>query len=247
MHRQRPPSPRGNAVIAIGLATILCGVLATTMLNVPRASLWMMGIVLLTTVAVAFLTRPGAKEIELSKLPSAKDVAIDALRRVGNLNHSGGIMLLDIGLLSYDGGPQPKVIRQETIPAYATQLRPFVLINFAAAYKPTFTLKFELVDEGGQVRFTAEESYQFQHGKNFCTPRNWLPMGDDEPGGNWSLRVNIADQPLAQHDFAIAPDTGSYFRTYLRPDGEIDEWLSKSATSVPTENVSLDDLLGKQD
>jgi len=175
-----------------------------------------------------------------------KQVAELAMRRVGNRSYGDGLRLLDIGLLSYDGGTQPKVIRAETVPAYATSLRPFIVINVANAHDAHFTLRFQLVDQVGRTRFLTEERFHFQRGKNFFTPHNWLPMGDDEPGGNWSMHVSISDQPLARHDFAIAPDTGAYFRTYLRPDGEIDEWLSKSATSVPTDSLSLDELIGDQ-
>ena len=177
---------------------------------------------------------------------SPRQVAELAMRRVGTCSHEGGLRLLDIGLLSYDGGTQPKVIRAETVPAYATSLRPFVLINVANPHDAHFTLRFQLVDQAGQTRYLTEERFHFQHGKNFFTPHNWLPMGDDEPGGNWSMHVSISDQPLARHDFVIAPDTGAYFRAYLRPDGEIDEWLSKSATSVPTEDLSLEELIGDQ-
>ncbi|MBX3080373.1 MAG: hypothetical protein KF716_01995 [Anaerolineae bacterium] len=178
---------------------------------------------------------------------SAQQVADKALQKANNSPHSRGIRLLDIGMLAYDGGKQPKVTRTETVPASATHLRPYMVINFPYTRNAFGRITFELLDDDDQVRFVADQRYEVTPGQNFLTPQNWLPMGDEEPGGNWKLRISIGDQLLALHDFKITPDAGAAFRTYLRPDGEIDEWLAKSAAQSATESMSLDELIGDQE
>ena len=177
----------------------------------------------------------------------AQEVADAAMHNANNSPQARGIRLLDIGILAYDGGKQPKVSRNEMIPASATHLRPFMVINFPYAKSARGRIMFELLDNDGQVRFVADQRYEVKPGQNFLTPQNWLPMGDEEPGGNWSLRVSIGDQLLALHEFKITPDAGAAFRTYLRSDGEVDEWLTKSATKPTTDSMSLDELIGDQD
>jgi hypothetical protein len=175
------------------------------------------------------------------------EIANRALRRVHKVTRTRGIQLLDIGLLSYDGGAQPNVSRTETIPAYTIGLRPFVVINVSEKRDLHFTLKLALTDETEQLRFASEVRDYFRHGRNYFTPSKYLRMVSGEMGGNWSLRVSIDEQPFAQHDFAIAPDVGVGFRPYLHPDGEIDEWLTEAATQTTIDSLSLTDLLGDQD
>jgi hypothetical protein len=177
----------------------------------------------------------------------AQEVANRAMENANNSPHARGIRLLDIGMLAYDGGKQPKVSRAEAIPASATHLRPYMVIHFPYQQSAQGRITFELIDDNEQVRFVAAQRYEIVPGQNFLTPQNWLPMGDQEPGGNWSLRISIGDQVLALHDFKITPDAGAAFRSYLRPDGEIDEWLAKSAEQSATERMSLDDLIGDQE
>lgn len=184
----------------------------------------------------------------LSKPPqSPREIAERALAKVGRRSGAGGISLKDIGILTYDGGNQPKVSRTETIPALATHLRPFIVLDLAILKGAHGLIQFDLVDATGQIRFTSNERYKLQPGENFITTSNWQPMGDEDPGGNWHLRVSIGDQPLAVHDFKITPDSGSQFRTYMRNDGEIDEWLAKAAKVTTTQEMSLDDLLADQE
>jgi hypothetical protein len=186
----------------------------------------------------------------LQKEPSAaitpKDVANAAMGQAGYRANANALQLLDIGVLTYDGGKQPRVSRVETIPAYVTRLRPFASIQYPHARAITLTVRFELINEMGQVRFMADERYQFKRGKNFITPPSWLPMGDNDSGGDWTLLISIIDQPFARHYFRLAPDMSTNFRTYLRPDGEIDEWLARSAEQALSDDMSLDELLGDQ-
>jgi hypothetical protein len=156
-----------------------------------------------------------------------------------------GVQLVDIGILAYDGGKRPKVSRSEAIPAYVKQLRPFVIMNFTETHPAQSNIKFELIDAHGQIRFTDSQPSEFQRGKNFLTPQNWLRMGDGNFEGKWSLQVSIDDRPLALHEFTIAPREGAKFRPYLQSDGEIDEWLSKATAKASVEPMSLDELIGE--
>ncbi|MBX3063179.1 MAG: hypothetical protein KF726_09405 [Anaerolineae bacterium] len=184
----------------------------------------------------------------LTKPPlSSREIAERAMAKVGRHSAAGGINLKDIGILAYDGGKQPRVSRTETIPALATHLRPYIVLDLAILKGAHGRIQFDLVDATGQIRFTSNDRYKLQPGENFITTSNWQPMGDDEPGGNWYLRVSVGEQPLAIHDFKITPDSGSQFRTYMRNDGEIDEWLSKAAKLTTTQEISLDDLLADQE
>ncbi len=176
-----------------------------------------------------------------------QQVATQAITKAGRRQGNGGIKLLDIGILAYDGGRQPKVNRTETVPAQATHLRPYIVVDLAVMKGAHGRVQFELLDEMGEVRFLSNERYRLQPGENFITTSNWQPMGDDETGGLWSLRVSVGDQSLALHTFNITPDVGSEFRSYMRNDGEIDEWLSKAAKTSSSEDISMDDLLANQE
>lgn len=180
------------------------------------------------------------------KTTSPLKIANQALRRVHKVARISGIQLLDIGLLSYDGGTQPNVSRTETIPAYTTGLRPFVVINIAPKRDLHFTLKVTLIDGTEQVRFASEVRDYFRYGTNYFTPSLHLKMDSSQMSGDWSLCVSIDEKLFAQHNFSIASDVGVDFRPYLRSDGEIDEWLSKSAANAPIEQLSLEELLTDQ-
>jgi hypothetical protein len=179
-------------------------------------------------------------------LPS-EQIAERALRNAGNLPTARGIRLEDVGIFAYDGGPKPTIRRSEAVSAAATHLRPFMVLNLPYQQGGTGRIIFELVDDQGEVRFVADHRYKIRPGQNFITPSTWLPMGDEEAGGNWALRISIGDQVLALHHFEITPDAGATFRPYLREDGEVDEWMVRSAQTEETGKLSLDDLLADQE
>jgi hypothetical protein len=176
-----------------------------------------------------------------------QDIAQQALRRAGNAPEGRGIRLMDVGLLAYDGGTQPKVLRTEPISAAATHLRPYMVIDFPYQRTGRGTITFELVDEHGASRFVAQQRYEVQPGQNFLTTQNWLPMSHEEAGGNWQLRISLGDHALALHPFKVTPDAGSAFRSYLKSDGEVDEWLTKAAAKDMKDSLSLDELLADQE
>ena len=252
MEAQRQKRLRdGMLIVLLVAATGLCyalkgsipGFLLTTLCGAGLGILalgWLLPVGLLIAlvwIIASILMRSGNAR--------AKDTVVrKALAGVQRTAGIGAFQLNDIGILAYDGGKRPNVSRHEAIPAYATQLRPFVIINATQPRPTTHSITFEMIDEQGHIRFMDVQSHAFQQGKNFIVPSQWLLRNDDKAGGDWSLRISMDERPLALHAFKITPDVGASFRAYLRPDGEIDEWLTKAASNASTESMSLDELVG---
>jgi hypothetical protein len=235
--------------IFLGLVSIF-GLIIVEEVELWMAVIWICGFGYYILRQMSIKSINGSKsstERHSASGPSPHDIAQRALQRAGNSFPHAGTQLIDIGILAYDGDNQPKVSRTEAVPAYATQLRPFIMINHARTKNAYITVKFELIDATNQIRFAYSQRAKIVTGKNFLTSRTWLPMGDNESGGDWSLRISVSDHLLALHKFKITPDAGAAFRSYLRSDGEIDAWLAKSAEQSATERMSLDDLIGDQE
>lgn len=195
----------------------------------------------------AFQWRATAASLPVTPSPmTPRALATRAIFAANNDTAQYAARLEDIGLLVYTDDGQPAISRDETIPAFARYLRPFISLYWPLDQGALGRIKFELLDDRQVVRFVSEGHYVVKPGVNFITPTRQLPMGDHERGGEWALRVSVGGELLALHRFSVVPDMGADFRAHLREDGEIAEWLARAALEVPVEPLSLDALLADQ-
>lgn len=177
-----------------------------------------------------------------------QQVAKQALQRAGATG-SWLLTLEDIGVLAYHGDNSPDVNRLNPVAAETNHIRPFVVIQLP--YKQgEGTIRFELIDEAGAVRFNTAEKYLLKQGMNFVTPRTYLPLPNNRGRGTWSVRVSIGDRLLALHDFPMqAARKAAADESLLSDDGEIAPWLAEAIAENNRRGsgVSLDELLSVQD
>ncbi|GAB4548594.1 MAG: hypothetical protein OHK0023_11920 [Anaerolineae bacterium] len=177
-----------------------------------------------------------------------QQVAKQATQRAGATG-SWLLTLEDIGVLAYHGDSSPDVNRLNPVTAETSHIRPFIVIQLP--YKQgEGTIRFELIDETGAVRFNTAEKYLLKQGMNFVTPRTYLPLPTDRGRGTWSVRVSIGDRLLAIHDFPMqAARKASSTESLLADDGEIAPWLAEAIAENNRRGsgVSLDELLSVQD
>jgi hypothetical protein len=154
--------------------------------------------------------------------------------------------LNDIGMLVYKGTIEPSVYRLEDVPITASHIRPFVVIS--PYHKDEFfsSIRFNLIDEQGKLRYTAKVKKVLSERQNFLTPTTWLPLAaQDNMGKSWWLEVNVDAQQLAMHQFRWLP-VGGETRAQFTGDGEIDELLLNAELLAPDDPISLDALLAGQ-
>lgn len=177
-----------------------------------------------------------------------RNFAADAMRRAGHQAAGDQLRLDDIGVLIYEGDTHPRIYRTAEVPTVATHIRPFIVLNqpYMQGSGGHGTIRFNLVDEEGNLRYTNRSRYRLKSGQNFVTPPTWLPLDDQNPVGNWSLQVTVGDQNFAMLDVDWLP-VGGEARAQFNGDGEIDELTFKLMTRrAAKETVSLDELLGDQ-
>jgi hypothetical protein len=106
-------------------------------------------------------------------------------------------------------------------------------------------LRFNLIDQGRNLRFTSRAKYRLHPGQNFVTPPTWLPLAGQKIDGPWSLVVTIGDTPLGVIDFGWL-QVGGEVRARFDGDGEIDRRTRRWLDLRGQEPVSLDELLADQ-
>ena len=185
------------------------------------------------------------EELEAEKIRS---LAEQAQIRAGYNSDGPPLLVEDIGLLIYRGESQPKINRTTDIATDVTHVRPFVVLNIrrfgATRDRIPSTIRFNLVDQSGNLRFTARS--RFATDNHFVTPSTWLPLDDQNPDGKWLLQVMAGDQPLAIHEFGWLK-MGGTVRAEFTGDGEISVNKRRERLQAADVPVSLDELLADQD
>lgn len=178
---------------------------------------------------------------------SVHRVAAKAVRKAGLNPREMPVAPVDIGVLVYDDAQgTPTLYRETRLPEEAEYLRPFVLLRSPRRAKGT--IRFELVDGDGSMRFVDETPWELRAGETFVYPHTWLPMHKiDDLSGEWQLRVSAAGMLLAVHEFMWWDEGGGDFRAYLTGDGEISDDLIDELSGLQGERLSLDALLDDQE
>jgi hypothetical protein len=169
-----------------------------------------------------------------------------AMQRAGYEGGGDYVEVTDIGLLAYRQSDEPKMIRYGDVLVDSHFLRPF--IELWLPYRSRGTVRFELLDDAGRMRYVDEAEYDLEPGENVLLPSTWLPLGGKTiPPGEWRLQVMAGDTLLARHPFGWQQVGGGELQPYIASDGEISPALQRALRGHAQQAVSLSDLLSDQE
>lgn len=172
-------------------------------------------------------------------------VAAVAARRARYPGGAEYVNVTDLGLLVYQDSQQLRLVRQDSIPTDAQYLRPFV--ELWLPHQARGTVRFEIRDRQGRLRYADEARYDLEHGYNTLLPGTWLPLrGDVAAFDTWEYRVLAGGMTLAIHRFTWRA-AGRALRPYLASDGEISPALQAALRAQAAQPVSLSELLAGQE
>lgn len=168
-----------------------------------------------------------------------------AVRQAGHNPANMNLRVSDIGIVSMREGHEPLVHREVGVEEDADYIQPWVELHVPGT--AAGTLRFELRDADGQLRFVRDRKLQLRPGKNFVSPTARLPVRDDfVTDGDWLLSIHADGDLLAQHRFAWLTG-GARMNAHLREDGEMSEELRQAfEESAQEQELSLDELLDFQ-
>ncbi len=171
-----------------------------------------------------------------------------ALKATQRARYPGGpeyVNVSDLGLLVYQDSDHLRLVRQGPVPADAGYLRPFA--ELWLPHRARGTVRFEIRDKRGRLRYADEARYDLEHGYNTLLPGTWLPLRDEEVAfETWEYRLLAGGMTLAVHRFVWQP-AGSALRPYLASDGEISPKLQAALRAQAAQPVSLSELLASQE
>jgi hypothetical protein len=171
-----------------------------------------------------------------------------ALKATRQARYPGGpeyVNVTDLGLLVYQDRDQLRLVRQGPVPADAGYLRPFA--ELWLPYRARGTVRFEIRDKKGRLRYADEARYDLEHGYNTLLPGTWLPLRDEQVAlETWEYRLLAGEMTLAVHRFVWQP-AGKALRPYLANDGEISPKLEAALRAQAAQPVSLSELLASQE
>jgi hypothetical protein len=171
--------------------------------------------------------------------------AIEAVAAAGHAPEDLALLPVDIGFLAYTSGSRPVVHREAPIPDTVDYIQPY--IELALERPAAGTLRFEIVDSEGEIRYVREERRQLKAGRTPVIPETRMPVGDFlYTDDSWSLRVYAANTLIAEHHFGwIDPDIAPALREHLAEDGELSADLEVLVEQASLQPMSLDELLGE--
>lgn len=194
-------------------------------------------------------TTPGSQRRSNRAHRSAARGNTAAQRAMQRAGYEGGgdyVEVTDIGLLAYRQSDEPKMIRYGDVLVDTHFLRPF--IEMWLPYQARGTVRFELLDNAGRVRYVDEADYDLEAGDNVLLPSTWLPLrGKTIPPGEWRLQVMAGETLLARHPFGWQMVGGGELQPYIASDGEISPALQHALRGHARQAVSLSDLLSDQE
>ncbi|HML22814.1 MAG TPA: hypothetical protein PKD09_14280 [Aggregatilinea sp.] len=178
----------------------------------------------------------------------ANPAALTAMRRAGYRADASYVQVADIGLLAYRNTDDGKVLRSGDVLMDTKYLRPFA--ELWLPYDAAGSVRFEIADADGRLRYADEEQYELQRGVNTILPGTWLPLEGKaiEPDEQWTLRLRASDTLLAAHPFGWEPVGGGVIQRFVAGDGELSPALREAIMRSSSRSaMSLSELLSDQD
>ncbi len=156
------------------------------------------------------------------------------------------VNVTDIGLLAYRSQTEPTLVRNGPVMSDTHYLRPFA--ELWLPYAARGSVRFELVDGKGRLRYADEAYYDLTRGRNTLLPDTWFPLRGKEPvPGAWSLRLQTEGVLLAEHPFEWDQSGVPEIRRLIESDGEISPELRMALEEQSLQAMSLSDLLEGQE
>ncbi len=176
----------------------------------------------------------------------SNQAAARAMRRAGYVTDEDYVQVSDVGLLAYRDIDGPRLVRYGDVLTDTEFLRPFV--ELWLPHKARGSVRLELVDGQGRLRYADQQRYELSRGYNTILPDTWLPLrGKVDRAEDWQLRVLAGDTVLAVHTFGWRRVGGGAIQRYVESDGELSPELQRLLDSKPREAISLSDLLDDQE
>ena len=172
--------------------------------------------------------------------------AAEAVAAAGHAPDDLALLPVDIGFLAYSAGSRPVVHREAPIPDTVDYIQPYIELELE---RPAAgTLRFEVVDSEGEIRYVRDERRQLKAGRTPVIPETRMPVGDFlYTNDDWSLRVYAANTLIAKHHFGwVDPDVAPALREHLAEDGELSADLEVLVEQASLQPMSLDELLGEE-
>ena len=174
------------------------------------------------------------------------DHALEAVQRAGHDPDKLKVLPVDVGVITYHGNQDPMIHRTWAVEDDCDYIQPFVQLRVPR--QASGRIRFELLDNTGQVVFVHEDKYQLERGRNLITPSARLPIhAEQEIDGSWQLHIMADNVMLAQHAFDWEETANPKFSRHIGEDGEISSQLRAVLAESRLEEMSLDDLLAHQE
>lgn len=169
--------------------------------------------------------------------------AIDAARKAGLNPDTVPVLPVDIGIMAYHADDSPVIHRTVPVEDDCDYIQPFIQLRVPRM--ATGRVRFELIDNTGQLIFVHEDDYQLKRGRNLIIPATRLPIHDEqEIDGSWELVVSGDNMVLAKYGFDWLDMERSDARRFVGEDGEINSEMRAVLAESRLQRMSLDELLG---
>jgi hypothetical protein len=173
--------------------------------------------------------------------------AVERARRRGSSLHSS-ILLLDVGLIAAQTGPDGLVMQRErNLSKDDDGARPFAVLHVPAEDADRRSIiRFELIDQNGELQYVHEMNTYLRDGEMNLLPDRQMPLYDNARllAGEWDLRVYVDNRLIGAHMFNVAPSLDDRFPRAAR-DRAAQRLADREQPSEET-MLRLEDLLRDQ-
>lgn len=188
-------------------------------------------------------TVPASPLTRMKMSPQAREAAERARRRTAYT--PSGLSLLDVGLISLQSSPEGMVMRRSrSISLDDNGVRPYITLNVAAAEADrNAVIRFEILDQNGQVQYVHEMKTYLRDGEMNILADHQLPLTGNEKlagAGDWDLRVYSDGSLLGMLSFSTTPSLADRQRLFERSSDAAALRLEDEMDDSP---VSLNDLM----
>lgn len=172
--------------------------------------------------------------------------ALDAARSAGLELQNARVYPIDIGFMAFSGDDDPIIFRTSAIPDDMDYIQPYIQLHLPMRVQGS--IRFEILDSGGERIFVHDIQRDLARGDNLITPAARLPVHDAlDFDGAWELRVSANGVPLAHHRVSWKETGSRLMRQHIQEDGEISSALKALVEDSRLGRLSLDELLADQD
>jgi len=189
---------------------------------------------------------PPRREQRPANMDQVYPHALEAARAAGLNPDTVPVLPVDIGVLTYQGNNSPVIHRTVAVENDCDYIQPFIQLRVPRV--AVGRVRFELLDNTGQLVFVHEADYQLQRGRNLIIPASRLPVHDEqESGGEWQMVVSGDNLLLAKYHFGWTDMDVAGAERFVGEDGEINSEMRAALADNRYQRLTLDELLSDQE